>query len=186
MCTPDQKDRALPVVILSRRQRSNGRKEGKHNNTDQQKGTKQKRNQTSAHNNILERNTEVSRGIPKTVRRPPCSTVWSCNTNDHLLWLLVMLPQLWAPTATMALWVRRLANCWAEWCPSIVFFCFCFFACSVWFCLFVFAFCLARRQLNGLCIDPIQFSFVSHCHYNQCFHCINSVNLHNAIVFPAW
>ena len=38
---------------------------------------------------------------------------------------------------------------------------------------------------NGLCIDPIQFSFVSHCHYGQCCHCINSVNLHNAIVFPA-
>ena len=51
---------------------------------------------------------------------------------------------------------------------------------------FVFAFCLARWQLNGLCIDPIQFSFVSHCHYDQCCHCINSVNLHNAIVFPAW
>ena len=25
---------------------------------------------------------------------------------------------------------------------------------------------------------------VPHCHYGQCCHCINSVNLHNAIVFP--
>jgi predicted DNA-binding helix-hairpin-helix protein len=54
------------------------------------------------------------------------------------------------------------------------------------FVFLVFVFCLARWQLNGLCIDPFQFSFVSHCHYDQCCYCINSVNLHNAIVFPAW
>ena len=54
------------------------------------------------------------------------------------------------------------------------------------FVFLVFGFCLARWQLNGLCIDPFQFSFVSHCHYAQCCYCINSVNLHNAIVFPAW
>ena len=58
------------------------------------------------------------------------------------------------------------------------------------FCLFLgfwcLLFCLARWQLNGLCIDPIQVSFVSHCRYDWCCHCINSVNLHNAIVFPAW
>ena len=58
--------------------------------------------------------------------------------------------------------------------------------CFVCFWVLVLASCLARWQLNGLCIDPIQFSFVSHCHYEQCCHCINSVNLHNAIVFPAW
>ena len=66
-------------------------------------------------------------------------------------------------------------------------FCFCS-GCVVCFFVFlsvlfvfvflVFAFCLAR-WLNGLC-------FVSHCHYDQCCYCINSVNLHNAIVFPAW
>ena len=51
----------------------------------------------------------------------------------------------------------------------------------------VFCACLLYCTVtaNGLCIDPIQFSFVSHCHYDQCCYCINSVNLHNAIVFPA-
>ena len=34
----------------------------------------------------------------------------------------------------------------------------------------VFCACLLYCTVtaNGLCIDPIQFSFVSHCHYDQC------------------
>ena len=82
-----------------------------------------------------------------------------------------------------------------SWPPAVLVFVFvlvwvvCFFVfLSVLFVFvfLVFVFCLARWQLNGLCIDPFQFSFVSHCHYDQCCYCINSVNLHNAIVFPAW
>jgi hypothetical protein len=56
---------------------------------------------------------------------------------------------------------------------------FLFLACV--FCFLVFClFCLVLSFLclllsctetaNRLCIDPIQFSFVSHCHYDQCFH----------------
>ena len=85
-------------------------------------------------------------------------------------------------------WSADHRPCWFLF--SFLVFGFCFLVCLpvlfVFGFLFVFVFCLARWQLNGLCIDPIQFSFVSHCHYDQCCHCINSVNLHNAIVFPAW
>ena len=71
---------------------------------------------------------------------------------------------------------------WILYCPLF----FVFLSVLFVFVFLVFVFCLARWQLNGLRIDPFQFSFVSPCHYDQCCYCINSVNLHNAIVFPAW
>ena len=83
----------------------------------------------------------------------------------------------WPPAVLVFGFVSCLCFLFAFWCVGL-FRLFVFFL--------VFAFCLARWQLNGVCIDPIEFSFVSHCHYDQCCHCINSVNLHNAIVFPAW
>ena len=66
------------------------------------------------------------------------------------------------------------------------------FSCVLWVFLSVLfgfcclPFCFARWQLNGLW--SIQFSSLlyAHCRYDWCCHCINSVNLQNAIVFPAW
>ena len=51
-----------------------------------------------------------------------------------------------------------------------------FFLVSFWVLVFCFLYCTVTA--NGLCIDPIQFSFVSHRHFDQCCCCINSVNLH--------
>ena len=82
-----------------------------------------------------------------------------------------------------------------SWPPAVLVFVFVlvwvvcffvFFACFFVFVFLVFVFCLARSHFNGVCIDPFQFSSVSHCHYDQSCYCINSVNLHNAIVFPVW
>jgi hypothetical protein len=47
--------------------------------------------------------------------------------------------------------------------------------------LFVFGFgvCFLSCTVTAewICVEPIQFSFASHCHYEKCCHCINSVNL---------
>ena len=83
-------------------------------------------------------------------------------------------------------WSADLRPCWFLFLFWFGLFAFCVSSVLFVFVFLVFVFCLARWQLNGLCIDPFQFSFVLHCHYDQCCYCINSVNLHNAIVFPAW
>ena len=63
----------------------------------------------------------------------------------------------------------------------------CVFVCFVWFWVFVVCFFVLHGD-SSMDYVSIQFSSLlyAHCRYDWCCHCINSVNLHNAIVFPAW
>ena len=90
-----------------------------------------------------------------------------------------------------------------SWSPAVFFlfwflFCVVFLCLVLWcvlfVCLFVCLFCCFRCLLSVLHGDSsmdyvsIQFSSLSnaHCLQDWCCHWSNSVNLQNAIVFPAW
>ena len=76
------------------------------------------------------------------------------------------------------LWTDQLIRpCWFLVCFLGVFVCF------VWFWVFCCFFVLHGD--SSMEYVSIQFSSLlyAHCHYDWCCHCINSVNLHNAIVF---
>ena len=76
------------------------------------------------------------------------------------------------------LWTDQLIRpCWFLVCFLGVFVCF------VWFWVFVVFFVLHGD--SSMEYVSIQFSSLlyAHCRYDWCCHCINSVNLHNAIVF---
>ena len=107
--------------------------------------------------------------------------VLHCHTNP---WGDTMLSSLRA--SSNCPWTEQLSTCRAVLCSCVWFVLFaCWCSCFGLFLGFGVCFLYCTVTANGLCIDPIQFSFVSHCHYDQCCYCINSVNLHNAIVFPA-
>ena len=63
----------------------------------------------------------------------------------------------------------------------------CAFVCFVWFWVFVVCFSVLHGD-STMDYVSIQFSSLlyAHCRHDWCCHCINSVNLQNAIVFPAW
>ena len=76
-------------------------------------------------------------------------------------------------------WSADYRPCWFLFLFWLCCLLFRVLVCFVCFCVFGVCFLLHGDSSNGLC-------FVSHCHYDQCCYCINSVNLHNAIIFPAW
>ena len=53
-----------------------------------------------------------------------------------------------------------------------------------WSLLFAFLFCTVTAQ--WIMYRSNSVLLYSHCRHDWCRHCINSVNLRNAIVFPAW
>ena len=96
-----------------------------------------------------------------------------CHTNpwgDTMYSCIFQLPMNWS---------ADYRPCWFLFLFWLCCLLFRVLVCFVCFCVFGVCFLLHGDSSNGLC-------FVSHCHYDQCCYCINSVNLHNAIIFPAW
>ena len=81
--------------------------------------------------------------------------------------------------------VHELSSC----PPAVMFLVLVLFACWC-FCFGLFlgfgvCFLCCTVTANGLS-DPIQFSFVSHCHYDQCCYCINSAIVINNLASLSW
>ena len=77
---------------------------------------------------------------------------------------------LWTDQLTTS---RALVFCFCVWLVLLLFGVFVCFVC------FGFGVCFLSCTVTAewICVNPIQVSFASHCHYEQSCHCINLVNL---------